>query len=205
MIGSLRGAVEMVDTTQAVIEVGSVGYEVRMPSADLSRLHTGQETRVWTYLNVSQDAITLYGFLDSSSKKMFLQLIKVNGVGPKVALSLLSTLTANDLAKAVADNDATALAKAPGIGKKGAQKIILELKGSINLEDLGEKAPQSGASTDPGAKQVVEGLMSLGWHQQDAQYAVQEACESNGIAMPLSQEDVPQVLRLALTSLDRGR
>lgn len=205
MIGSLRGTVEMVDTTQAVIEVGSVGYEVRMPSADLSRLHTGQETRVWTYLNVSQDAITLYGFLDSSSKKMFLQLIKVNGVGPKVALSLLSTLTANDLAKAVADNDATALAKAPGIGKKGAQKIILELKGSINLEDLGEKAPQSGASTDPGAKQVVEGLMSLGWHQQDAQHAVQEACESNGIAMPLSQEDVPQVLRLALTSLDRGR
>ena len=205
MIGSLRGTVEMVDTTQAVIEVGSVGYEVRMPSADLSRLHTGQETRVWTYLNVSQDAITLYGFLDSSSKKMFLQRIKVNGVGPKVALSLLSTLTANDLAKAVADNDATALAKAPGIGKKGAQKIILELKGSINLEDLGEKTPQSGASTDPGAKQVVEGLMSLGWHQQDAQYAVQEACESNGIAMPLSQEDVPQVLRLALTSLDRGR
>ena len=205
MIGSLRGTVEMVDTTQAVIEVGSVGYEVRMPSADLSRLHTGQETRVWTYLNVSQDAITLYGFLDSSSKKMFLQLIKVNGVGPKVALSLLSTLTANDLAKAVADNDATALAKAPGIGKKGAQKIILELKGSINLEDLGEKAPQSGASTDPGAKQVEEGLMSLGWHQQDAQYAVQEDCESNGIAMPLSQEDVPQVLRLALTSLDRGR
>ena len=205
MIGSLRGTVEMVDTTQAVIEVGSVGYEVRMPSADLSRLHTGQETRVWTYLNVSQDAITLYGFLDSSSKKMFLQLIKVNGVGPKVALSLLSTLTANDLAKAVADNDATALAKAPGIGKKGAQKIILELKGSINLEDLGEKTPQSGASTDPGATQVVEGLMSLGWHQQDAQYAVQEDCESNGIAMPLSQEDVPQVLRLALTSLDRGR
>ena len=205
MIGSLRGTVEMVDTTQAVIEVGSVGYEVRMPSADLSRLHTGQETRVWTYLNVSQDAITLYGFLDSSSKKMFLQLIKVNGVGPKVALSLLSTLTANDLAKAVADNDATALAKAPGIGKKGAQKIILELKGSINLEDLGQKTPQSGASTDPRAKQVVEGLMSLGWHQQDAQYAVQEACESNGSAMPLSQEDVPQVLRLALTSLDRGR
>ena len=89
MIGSLRGTVEVVDTTQAVIEVGSVGYEVRMPSADLSRLHTGQETHVWTYLNVSQDAITLYGFMDSSSKKMFLQLIKVSGVGPKVALSLL--------------------------------------------------------------------------------------------------------------------
>lgn len=143
MIGSLRGTVEVVDTTQAVIEVGSVGYEVRMPSADLSRLHTGQETHVWTYLNVSQDAITLYGFLDSSSKKMFLQLIKVSGVGPKVALSLLSTLSPNDLAKAVADNDAAALAKAPGIGKKGAQKIILELKGSIKLEDLGVGCPSA--------------------------------------------------------------
>lgn len=205
MIGSLRGAVEVVSTTQAVIEVGKVGYEVRMPAADLSRMHTGQEVHVWTYLNVSQDAITLYGFLDQAAKKMFLQLIKVSGVGPKVALSLLSTLSPNDLARAVADNDATALSKAPGIGKKGAQKIILELKGSINLEDLGEKEPQSQTAKDAGAFQVVEGLMSLGWHQQDAQYAVQTACESNGIALPLSQEDMPRVLRLALTSLDRGR
>jgi len=205
MIGSLRGAVEVVSTTQAVIEVGNVGYEVRMPAADLSRMHTGQEVHVWTYLNVSQDAITLYGFLDQAAKRMFLQLIKVSGVGPKVALSLLSTLSPNDLARAVADNDATALSKAPGIGKKGAQKIILELKGSIDLEDLGQKEPQAQTTKDTGAIQVVEGLMSLGWHQQDAQYAVQAACESNGIALPLSQEDVPRVLRLALTSLDRGR
>ena len=205
MIGSLRGAVEVVSTTQAVIEVGNVGYEVRMPAADLSRMHTGQEVHVWTYLNVSQDAITLYGFLDQAAKRMFLQLIKVSGVGPKVALSLLSTLSPNDLARAVADNDATALSKAPGIGKKGAQKIILELKGSIDLEDLGQKEPQAQTTKDTGAIQVVEGLMSLGWHQQDAQYAMQAACESNGIALPLSQEDVPRVLRLALTSLDRGR
>lgn len=205
MIGSLRGAVEVVSTTQAVIEVGNVGYEVRMPAADLSRMHTGQEVHVWTYLNVSQDAITLYGFLDQAAKRMFLQLIKVSGVGPKVALSLLSTLSPNDLARAVADNDATALSKAPGIGKKGAQKIILELKGSIDLEDLGQKEPQAQTTKDTGAIQVAEGLMSLGWHQQDAQYAVQAACESNGIALPLSQEDVPRVLRLALTSLDRGR
>lgn len=205
MIGSLRGAVEVVSTTQAVIEVGNVGYEVRMPAADLSRMHTGQEVHVWTYLNVSQDAITLYGFLDQAAKRMFLQLIKVSGVGPKVALSLLSTLSPNDLARAVADNDATALSKAPGIGKKGAQKIILELKGSIDLEDLGQKEPQAQTTKDTGAIQVVEGLMSLGWHQQDAQYAVQAACESNGIALPLSQKDVPRVLRLALTSLDRGR
>ena len=130
MIGLLNGRVESVDADAALIDVGGVGYEVRMPAAELSALHAGQETRVFTSLNVSQDAVTLYGFLTQASKRMFLQLQKVSGIGPKVALSLLSTLPPDRLARAVADGDATALAKAPGLGKKGAQKIILELKGS---------------------------------------------------------------------------
>lgn len=129
MIGMLTGRVESVETDTALIDVGGVGYEVRMSATDLSRLHAGQDTRVFTYMNLSQDAITLHGFLDRDAKKTFLQLIKVSGIGPKVAQSLLSTLTPSQLAHAIADNDATALAKAPGLGKKGAQKIILELKG----------------------------------------------------------------------------
>ena len=133
MIGMLTGRVESVETDTALIDVGGVGYEVRMSATDLSRLHAGQDTRVFTYMNLSQDAITLHGFLDRDAKKTFLQLIKVSGIGPKVAQSLLSTLTPSQLAHAIADNDATALAKAPGLGKKGAQKIILELKGSIDL------------------------------------------------------------------------
>ena len=206
MIGSLRGVVEAVDAASALIEVSSVGYEVYMPAADLSRLHAGQEARVWTYLNVSQDAIALYGFLESSSKKMFLQLLKVSGIGPKVALSLLSTLTPAELTRAVSDNDAAALAKAPGLGKKGAQKIILELKGSIDLGALEEpEGKPSGNSHDEGVQQVIEGLISLGWRQPDAQHAVAVACEDNAIALPLAKSDVPRVLKLALTSLDRGR
>lgn len=205
MIGSLKGVVETVDASSALIEVGGVGYEVRMPAADLSRVHGGTETRVYTYLNVSQDAITLYGFLDPAAKRTFLQLLKVSGIGPKVALSLLSTLNPSQLAKAVADNDAAALAKAPGLGKKGAQKIILELKGSINLEDIESGvAVTTARPEDKGALQVVEGLISLGWRQQDAEHAVREACEANGIATPLAVEDVPRVLKLALNSLDRG-
>lgn len=206
MIGSLTGMVETVDASSALIEVGGVGYEVRMPSADLSRVHGGMETRVYTYLNVSQDAITLYGFLEPAAKRTFLQLLKVSGIGPKVALSLLSTLNPNQLAKAVADNDAAALAKAPGLGKKGAQKIILELKGSINLEEIesGAAAVTTAQPEDKGSLQVIEGLISLGWRQQDAEHAVHEACEANGIATPLSAEDVPRVLKLALNSLDRG-
>ncbi|KAB7788280.1 Holliday junction branch migration protein RuvA [Bifidobacterium cebidarum] len=208
MIGMLTGRVDSVESDAALIDVGGVGYEVRMSSSDLSRIHAGQETRIYTYMNISQDAVTLHGFLDRDAKKTFLQLIKVSGIGPKVAQSLLSTLTPIQLAHAIADNDATALAKAPGLGKKGAQKIILELKGSIDLDQIegahtAETAPQQ--PIDTGMEQVVEGLISLGWRQQDAQQAVTEAIADNDINTPLAAEDVPRVLRFALTLMDRGR
>ena len=205
MIGMLHGRVDSVDAVSALIEVGGVGYEVRMPSADLASIHAGQDVRVYTSLNVSQDAITLFGFGTMASKRMFLQLQKVSGIGPKVALSLLSTLPPDRLARAVADGDATALAKAPGLGKKGAQKIILELKGSIDLSQIEGSSNAGVSSEDAGTEQVVEGLMSLGWHQQDAAEAVRMACADNQIETPLDAEDVPRVLKLALASLDRGR
>ena len=205
MIGMLHGQVDSIDVASAIIEVGGVGYETRMPSADLTSMHAGQTVKVYTSLNVSQDAITLYGFSSLASKRMFLQLQKVSGIGPKVALSLLSTLPPERLARAVADGDAAALAKAPGLGKKGAQKIILELKGSIDLSQIEGASPETRSTEDTGSEQVVEGLMSLGWRQQDAVHAVQEVCESNHIDIPLGDDDVPRVLRLALASLDRGR
>ncbi|PJM77217.1 Holliday junction branch migration protein RuvA [Bifidobacterium felsineum] len=208
MIGMLTGRVESVESDSALIDVGGVGYEVRMSVSDLGRIHVGQETRVYTYMNISQDAVTLHGFLDKDAKRTFLQLIKVSGIGPKVAQSLLSTLTPIQLAHAIADNDATALAKAPGLGKKGAQKIILELKGSIDLSQIeGAKAPEVATHqpVDAGMEQVVEGLISLGWRQQDAQQAVKEAIADNDINTPLAAEDVPRVLRFALALMDRGR
>lgn len=205
MIGSLHGRVDAVDAVSVIIEVGGVGYEVRMPSADLASMHAGQDIKVYTSLNVSQDAVTLFGFSTMASKRMFLQLQKVSGVGPKVALSLLSTLPPDRLARAVADGDATALSKAPGLGKKGAQKIILELKGSIDLSQIEGASTQAVQSGDTGSEQVVEGLMSLGWRQQDAVHAVQTVCDDSQIPVPLSDDDVPRVLKLALSSLDRGR
>lgn len=205
MIGMLHGQVDSIDAASAIIEIGGVGYETRMPSADLASMHVGQTVKVYTSLNVSQDAITLYGFSSLASKRMFLQLQKVSGIGPKVALSLLSTLPPERLARAVADGDATALAKAPGLGKKGAQKIILELKGSIDLSQIESTSPEIRSTEDTGSEQVVEGLMSLGWRQQDAVHAVQDVCESNHIDIPLGDDDVPRVLKLALASLDRGR
>ncbi len=205
MIAMLTGRVEAVGPDTALIGVAGVGYEVRMPAADIAAMHAGQETKVYTSLSVSQDSIALYGFLSQASKRMFLQLQKVSGIGPRVALSLLSTLTANRLAQAVSDGDATTLSKAPGLGKKGAQKIILELKGSIDLSALDAEGRDETSQFDTGTMQVIEGLISLGWRSQDAQRAVQSACEDNDIATPMKAEDVPKVLRLALASLDRGR
>lgn len=208
MIAMLEGTVEAVDVASVLIMVHGVGYEVRMPSGDLAAIHAGQTVRVHASMQVSQDAITLYGFLSMASKRMFAQLQKVSGVGPKVALSLLSTLSSQALAQAVSDGDAAALAKAPGLGKKGAQKIILELKGSIDVTQLEQSTSNTGGETrvaDAGSEQVVEGLMSLGWKQQDAQYAVRQACQEHDIATPIAAQDVPAVLRYALTLLDRGR
>ena len=212
MISTLTGRVESVEASSAVIEVHGVGYEVRMAAADLAALHAGQETHVFTSLTISQDAVTLFGFLSPASKRMFLQLQKVSGIGPKVALSLLSTLPPDRLAKAVADGDTAALSKAPGLGKKGAQKIILELAGRIDafpdgfvLAEILPEADGPSESRDPGAKQVIEGLVSLGWRPQTAEEAVRQACDAASIATPISAEDVPRVLKLALSSLDRGR
>ncbi|MCI1650773.1 Holliday junction branch migration protein RuvA [Bifidobacterium tibiigranuli] len=205
MIGMLAGRVEAVDASAALIMAGGIGFETRMPAADLSALHAGQEVKVYTSLNVSQDAITLFGFLAQASKRMFMQLQKVSGIGPKVALSLLSTLPPDKLARAVADGDATALAKAPGLGKKGAQKIILELKGSIDLTQIEGKPAAAAPRADTGTLQVVEGLISLGWRAQDAEEAVRSVCADNDIATPLAGDDVPRVLKLALAALDRGR
>lgn len=205
MIGMLTGRVDAIDAGTATLDVAGIGYEVRMPAADIAALHAGQETRLYTSLSVSQDSLALYGFLSPASKHMFLQLQKVSGIGPRVALSLLSTLNPTRLARAVADGDATALAKAPGLGKKGAQKIILELKGTIDLNDVEDGGRGSSTPVDTGTSQVVEGLMSLGWNAQNAEQAVQSACEDNGISTPLAKDDIPRVLRLALASLDRGR
>lgn len=212
MIGMLNGVVESVDSRCALISVSGVGYEVYMPSTDLASLHEGQEVRVYTSLQVSQEAITLYGFTNQSAKRIFLQIQqKVSGVGPKVALSLLSTLSVNRLIQAISDGDIDALSSAPGLGKKGSQKIILELKGSIDISKLDEYDSSKDVNRNikdfdnSGISKVIEGLMSLGWKQSDAQKAVENVCNINNISLPINDSNIPNILRMALSSLDRGR
>ncbi len=207
MIGMLVGQVASVDARTALIVVSGVGYETYMPSQDLSSLHEGQEVRVYTSMQVSQDSITLYAFTTQAAKRMFLQVQKVSGIGPKVALSILSTLNVDRLLKAISEGDVTALSSAPGLGKKGAQKIILELKGSIDLNSLSADASETSRSKtiDTGINAVIDGLVSLGWRQSDSQRAVEQVCAENNISTPIKDADMPNILRMALASLDRGR
>lgn len=207
MIGMLVGQVASVDARTALIVVSGVGYETYMPSQDLSSLHEGQEVRVYTSMQVSQDSITLYAFTTQAAKRMFLQVQKVSGIGPKVALSILSTLNVDCLLKAISEGDVTALSSAPGLGKKGAQKIILELKGSIDLNSLSADASETSSSKtiDTGINAVIDGLVSLGWRQSDSQRAVEQVCAENNISTPIKDADMPNILRMALASLDRGR
>lgn len=212
MIGMLVGQVVSVDSRTALILVSSVGYETYMSFQDLSSLHEGQEVQIYTSMQVSQDAITLYGFTSQAAKRMFLQVQKVSGIGPKVALSLLSTLNVDRLVKAIADGDVTSLSSAPGLGKKGAQKIILELKGSLDSalfasdnSDNSSTSKLQNKNIDSAKQSVIYGLVSLGWRQVDAQKAVEQVCAENNIVTPIAEADMPNVLRMALTLLDRGR
>ena len=210
MIASLDGTVAAIAKEYAIIVVHGVGYEVRMPSKELVTLHIGQEVHVLTSLNVSQDALSLYGFTSQTSKELFIRLQKVSGIGPKVALSIVGTLGAQQLQSAVEQGDIAALAKAPGLGKKGAQKIILELKGSLSFieqdnQATADKSQDVATIEDSGVAQAVEGLVYLGWQQRDASEAVRSVMKEQHLEQPIPSNKVPELLRAALAWLDKGR
>ena len=138
MIAFVRGtAVDMTENS-VIVEAGGIGYEIYMTGTDLSRIHMGEEVKIHTYFNVREDAMQLYGFRSKDDLQMFKLLLGVNGVGPKAAVGVLAGITADELRFAILSDDVKTLSKAPGIGKKTAQKLILELKDKMKLEDAFE-------------------------------------------------------------------
>ncbi len=173
MIAALRGILLAVGADHAVIEAGGVGYQVWAPRGVLQQLgQIGDEARVHTYMLVREDALLLYGFATLAERTFFELLISVTGVGPKVALSLMSAVPLDQLQIAIAQENTTLLSQVPGIGKKTAARLVLELKSRV---DLGAVAPAlAGASpvaTHVNAE-VQEVLQSLGYSAAEAQAAV---------------------------------
>lgn len=200
MISFVRG--KAVDMTEAsvIVETGGIGFEIFMTGNALSRISLGEEVKIHTYFQVREDAMQLFGFSGKDDLQMFKLLLGVNGVGPKAALGILSGLTADELRFAVLSDDVKTLSKAPGIGKKTAQKLILELKDKLTLTEAFElklsHEQQEAASAAPGgmteAKQeAVEALVALGYSSTDALRAVRGAAE----AVP---DDVESILKAAL-------
>lgn len=182
MIQYIRGEVTWLEQDRAVIDVNGMGYGVYMPTRVLNEMHTGDEVMVYTYLSVREDAMLLFGFLDREDLLTFRLLLNVNGIGPKAAIGVLSGLSSDDLKFAVLADDVKTISTAPGIGKKTAQKMILELKDKFNLEETFEHSlaasntaakPGSSSSAASGNKaDAIEILQQWGYSASDALKAV---------------------------------
>ncbi|MGN0037961.1 MAG: Holliday junction branch migration protein RuvA [Coriobacteriales bacterium] len=148
MIAYLKGMVAGTDAASLVLDVGGVGYRLQMSSKALAALPaSGSPAMVWVHMQVKDDGISLCGFKDQAEKTMFQRLVGVSGIGPKMAIAALSTYTAPELARLVAEGDVTALSRVPGIGKKTAQRAVLELQGILRQDaDDASPAPQVGSA-----------------------------------------------------------
>jgi Holliday junction DNA helicase RuvA len=194
MIATLTGTLVEVLTDGAIIDVNGVGYRVFMPASGLARLPArGAELRVQTHLHVREDAMTLFAFQTTDERELFEVLITVNGIGPKNALAILSAHTPGALRRAVVTEDVDALTAVPGIGKKSAARIVLELKSKLALPDL------TIVTADPSARakiaEVRDALLQLGYTTNEARDALER------IDLDADDSTTEDLLRTALKEL----
>lgn len=200
MIASLSGRVVDVRLDGVVVEVGGVGLLAHATPATLAGLRRGVQAELATSLVVREDALTLYGFADADERDVFEAVQTVSGVGPRLALAMLAVHSPDALRQAVATEDLTALQRVPGIGRKGAQRIVLELGDRLGPP---ASAPGGAPPADDRRTTVVEALVGLGWAARAAEDAVRTVVPDD--AGPVSSDDVPLVLRSALRVLGGGR
>jgi Holliday junction DNA helicase RuvA len=201
VIASVSGVVQRLRLDAAVVSVGGVGLLVHASPRTLAGLREGQHAELATSLVVREESLTLYGFADDDERATFETLQTVSGIGPRLALAMLAVHEPEALRRAVATDDLTALRKVPGVGLKGAQRMVLELKGKIGLPGAVEHAPDEPQAPDDDTwrGQVREALVGLGWAAKAAQDAVAEVAPAAGEPV-----DVPAVLRAALQRLGRS-
>lgn len=197
MIGYIKGEVAQIQEGRIIVDNHGIGYLMLVPGSVLDRIRMGDEVKMHTYLQVKEDGMQLFGFLSADDLNVFQLLLGVNGIGPKAALGILSGLGTDNLRFAVLAEDAAAIAKAPGVGKKTAQKLILELKDKFSLEDAFEQKlthvqeEASAAGNDGACSEAVQALVALGYSGTEALKAVNRV--ENAADM-----DVEQILKAAL-------
>ena len=209
MIAFVKGIVAQVDLTSAVVEVGGVGLQVQCTPNTLARFRVGDSATVPTSMVVREESLTLFGFVDEDEKAVFELLQTASGVGPKLAQAMLAVHGPDELRRAVTTEDVRTLTAVPGIGQKGAQRIILELKDRIGPPAGSTPRPTrtDGRPQDAWRSQVHAGLVGLGWSAKEADKAVDavapQAGASNGSAID-GGPDVAALLRAALRTLSKA-
>lgn len=181
MITYIRGELVAIEEDKAIVDVNGVGYGIFMPGTAMNYLPPiGEEVKLHTYMNVREDAMQLFGFLTRDDLKVFKLVIGVSGIGPKGGLSILSKLSPDELRFAVMANDAKAISAAPGIGKKTAEKLIIELKDKLSIEDVLEKGaddsavPVSVGAANGAQAEAIQALVALGYSNTEAVKAVKK-------------------------------
>jgi Holliday junction DNA helicase RuvA len=198
MISLLNGSIRSLTSDKAVIEVQGVGYLVLITPRTSSRLTIGSDAIIFTSLVVREDSLTLFGFLDSNERDLYEVLQTVSGIGPKVALAITGALTSADLATAIAHEDLGTIEKVPGIGKKGAQRLVLELKGKL----IGDISPASRVQgNSPIREQLLSALTGLGFTSKESDNAINSTfAHLAQTGIDSATLDVTELLKLTLQS-----
>ena len=201
MIGYIKGLLDSKGEDRVWVENSGIGFEIFVPGSVMDELpHTGEEIKLYTYLHVREDIMQLYGFLTADTCELFKLLLTASGVGPKGALGILTVMDADTLRFALLAGDAKAIAKAPGVGKKTAEKVVLELRDKIDQSDYmdpGNDNISTGTVSEDtsSAKDTIEALVALGYSSTDAMRAVKSAAAMVGDA------DTETLLKAALKSI----
>ncbi|RDI67522.1 Holliday junction branch migration protein RuvA [Nocardia pseudobrasiliensis] len=201
MIASVRGEVLEIGLDHAVLEAAGVGYRLNATPSTLAGLTRGEEARLYTAMIVREDSMTLFGFADTEARDLFGLLQTVSGVGPRLAMAVLAVLEPEALRKALAESNIAALTRVPGIGKRGAERMVVELRDKVDLVPVQSGPPGAGPApiVTPVRDQVIEALVGLGFPVKQAEPAV------DGVLADHPELDTSKALRAALGLLGKNR
>ena len=202
MIGFLKGTIDSIYDDRIIIDVNGIGFNVFMPASQREVLDPrGSEIKVYTYMSVREDAMQLYGFTTADSLELFKMLIQVNGIGPKGALALLSAMSTDELKFAIMSGDAKTISKAPGIGAKTAQRLIIDLKDKVSVRDMLDNYSVNSLSPDTSElssarSEAIEALTALGYSSAEALRAVKQSGAD-------ADADTETIIKLAFKQIAR--
>lgn len=203
MYAYLKGIIAWKTADRIVVEVSGVGYNVYVSPGRIYEFpECGEDVKVYTYTSVREDAVSLYGFATPEELELFKLLISVSGIGPKGGLAMLSVMGVEDIRYAIMTGDAKLLSKAPGVGKKTAERVIIDLKDKINAQDfeasITESVSGKALKEDPKARDAADALIALGYSAKEAEYAVGQALKELDAQNGENAAHSDQILKLAL-------